>query len=412
MSTSSQELLLTTVADRQEHLSNLIRFAMTKDAGLAGLLLWVPIVISKSTLAPAFTDGKKIHYTDEFFLKFNNRQQLFIILHEIMHVAFQHPQRGKRLRLREGAEYDHLLHNVATDAVINYALTQNCRYAEAPPNIIDICDLLNWDDVRNKTYERWTSDELYQYLKKRKREKQKQIDSAMEKLNGKSDLDPENSNTDDPDNHQSNQESRIWYERVKRAQAGSGSNGVLRNFADIPKIKTPWERHLRDFLIARLMPELESSWHRPSRRTLSMSEFMDFAEAGLDRKKGIKMIGIVVDTSGSITDSILKRFMGEINAILEKTGAECILMDCDDQVHQVRRFRGHIPANYKPKGGGGTSFVPAIDEMKKYNPDALVYLTDTYGEFPSTPPSFPVLWATWTEGQVPWGRRIIINDVE
>jgi predicted metal-dependent peptidase len=409
-----------TISERDEHLSRLVRFAVTKDAGLAGLLLWVPFKHSKNRIARAYTDGKAVYFTDDFFLIKSEREQLFIVLHEILHVAMQHVQRGKRLRMQEGQDYEHMLHNVATDAVINYALAQNCRFVEQPQDTVNISTILTWEDTRNKSLERWTSDDIYKWLKEKTKDNRERLRDSLKKFlddleNGRGtpiDLDPCNDNKEDQEGHKSQQESRVWYERVKRAQAGSGSTGMLRNFNDIPKVNTPWEKHMRDFLIARLMPELESSWTRPSRRTLSMTEFMDFAEAGLDRRRGVKRIGIVVDTSGSITENIIARFIAEINAILTKTGAECVLMDCDDRVHQVLTFRNRIPKSYQPKGHGGTDFRPAITEMGKYKPDALVYLTDTYGSFPTEPPSFPVLWATWTEGHIPWGRKVVLNDVQ
>ena len=41
-------------------------------------------------------------------------------------------------------------------------------------------------------------------------------------------------------------------------------------------------------------------------------------------------------------------------------------------------------------------------------PDMLVYITDTYGTFPTNAPDYPVIWCSICDGvTVPWGELII-----
>lgn len=51
----------------------------------------------------------------------------------------------------------------------------------------------------------------------------------------------------------------------------------------------------------------------------------------------------------------------------------------------------------------GTDFRPLIKAAANFTPDALVYLTDLYGEM-GDEPDFPVIWATYgVAGNAPWG---------
>lgn len=70
--------------------------------------------VSTTDLPTAATDGKNIYYNPEFLSKLSTNQQTFIIGHEVLHVAFNHLKRRK--------DKNPELWNIATDAVINAML--------------------------------------------------------------------------------------------------------------------------------------------------------------------------------------------------------------------------------------------------------------------------------------------------
>jgi predicted metal-dependent peptidase len=53
-----------------------------------------------------------------------------------------------------------------------------------------------------------------------------------------------------------------------------------------------------------------------------------------------------------------------------------------------------LPLRLEPKGGGGTSFAPALATLCEADepPACIVYLTDLRGSFPEDPPPMPVIW--------------------
>jgi predicted metal-dependent peptidase len=105
-------------------------------------------------------------------------------------------------------------------------------------------------------------------------------------------------------------------------------------------------------------------------------------------------IALAVDTSGSIDESLLRRFAAEVASVLEKAEPLLRMIVCDADVHQVQDFSGREGAKllrgFEFKGGGGTDFRPAIAEAAKWKPDLLIYLTDLQGDT-GDEPAFPVL---------------------
>jgi predicted metal-dependent peptidase len=196
--------------------------------------------------------------------------------------------------------------------------------------------------------------------------------------------------------------------------------GILNRLVrDLPRVKTPWERILRDFLFRHARRKRMPDPSRPTRRWLAL-------EGDLREREGINLpferatsaartgrIALAVDTSGSIGESLLRRFAAEVAAVLQQTEPLLRLIVCDADVHRIYDFSGREGAKllrgFKFKGGGGTDFRPAIAEAAKWKPDLLIYLTDLEAAA-GDEPAFPVLWAV-PEGraEAPWGRIIKLD---
>lgn len=397
---------------KQEIVSLRVRRAVTKDVGLAGVMLYVPLVVQEAETSPAWTDGMKMYFGRSFF-EFSEEEQVAVCIHECLHVVFRHVQRGFKIYQKEGSAYRADLWNVACDAVINDSIAR-LPWARLPKHRVDLEKLLGADLLKAKPAHLWTSEQIYDELKTRRCGlpvpsfglandlKGSQVASGPGTASGS------NPQGRYPDTHQTEMETKIWRERIVRAQAGSHPGGVLRKLAsDVPQSHVRWELVLREFLQAQCLPTTESTWNRPSRRTLSQGQSARFIEAGEERKKGLTRIGFVVDTSGSISDEVIRIFVGEINGIMRVTAAETIVVDCDAAVQMVRVFRQPL-LDYSPRGGGGTDFRPGLAELERQGVTVGVYLTDLCGVFPDRKPRFPLLWAVTQDLNVPFGRRILI----
>jgi predicted metal-dependent peptidase len=390
---------------REEMLSVNLRRAVSKDLGLAGILLYIPAAVVSDPGRIAWTDGTRMYFAERYF-SFRQEEQVGIAIHEALHVALRHTQRGDALALREGDKFDQRRWNIACDAIVNHSIRAS-HWCALPDGAWFPEDCISKKNLERRPAELWTAEEIYFELKGNEQICHGLLNRSFEFPYG--DLPASGPlRASSQAAHEQSMEESIWRERLVRAQAGSSSGSVLRRVAaDIPKSTLRWEDVLQNFLIARLMPLTESSWSRPSRRTLALGHDAVWIEPGTERKKGLRRAGVVIDTSGSIDDGLLQRFLVEINALMVKTGCEVVLVDCDAAVQQVSMHRGPIHG-YTAKGGGGTDFRPAIEALRCMPLDVAVYFTDLMGTFPEKKPPFPLLWAATQDLAVPFGHKLLL----
>lgn len=118
-------------------------------------------------------------------------------------------------------------------------------------------------------------------------------------------------------------------------------------------------------------------------------------------------IVLAIDTSGSCSGNTVKQFLSETTHIFEEIEQmaefDAIhLVQCDWSIHEHRVIDSmqelrDMTDEMELKGFGGTSFEPVFDltdsliKEEDETVDCLLYLTDTYGEFPDQKPEYPVI---------------------
>ena len=184
----------------------------------------------------------------------------------------------------------------------------------------------------------------------------------------------------------------------------TGLNGVIEK---ILRPQLDWRQVLRQFITKTIVGDVD--WSRKDRR------FKDIY-LPQHREKVIELV-IAIDTSGSIRKNEFEKFFGEVNGILQSNGKYKIhLVQCDADIQKVEviSYPNKLPADrIEIKGRGGTDFRPVFEYMKKNHLQMpLIYFTDAEGTFPSSPPTFPVLWVI-TEAKrkkdIPFGNVIILD---
>ena len=320
-----------------------------------------------------------------------------------------------------------LVHNC--DAIINRALDK-MSWIKAPKDGVTFESLLDKEELEARPPQNWSAEALYYRLLEKigfpaeKRDWEKWLDDYIE-TNGLPKPDDLNrgSNGDEEDGDlMSELASRVWASRLARAQAGDRPGGLLRELAgDFPVVKTPWPQILRTFLQDAVMPTTRENFNRPGRRVLSLDS--EFFEPSFQSEKGVRRIGVAVDTSGSIDGKILLRFAGEIEAVQKRTGAELYLVVCDAQVtgeFLIPAYGKTFTQRYKAgelefRGGGGTDFRPAIEKLNKSNVKIGLYLTDMMGNFGAEKPKMPFVWCSTQDGAEPpsgFGRVIYLDPLD
>ena len=197
---------------------------------------------------------------------------------------------------------------------------------------------------------------------------------------------------------------------------GSTPELLERLAGELPRVETPWEQIFRSIVQTAFQEAVLKKYSRPSRRWLALERDYQ-AQTGIElpfspdtiKKRGTRL-AVALDTSGSIDRELLGRFTNEIAALCHFNQRNLVLIIGDAAVHHIAEIdwtdASRELSEIKYAGGGGTDFRPLIEAAAEFEPDALVYLTDLYGES-GDEPNFPVIWATHgVAGIAPWGEQI------
>lgn len=111
-----------------------------------------------------------------------------------------------------------------------------------------------------------------------------------------------------------------------------------------------------------------------------------------------KLVDIVfaIDTSGSVSESDLSKFLSELTEILKVYKTNITVIECDAEIGKVYKVKKPSEINYNITGRGGTSFTPVIqyvNKHKEFRNSLLLYFTDGYGENTIPKPMvYKVMW--------------------
>ena len=329
------------------------------------------------------TDGVHLYYNPNWFLKLNQFERLGFLAHEVMHCVLHHMLRRQK---REKWNW-----NIACDHAINLNLRE--IGFNLPPGGV-------WDEK----YKDMSSEHIYSILP-----------PSPEGENG---FDPGGCGgvLDHPDAAKGQPTGQIetqWKVATMASANEAKSRGKLPGSLEtlIEEALAPiidWRTVLTRFL--RSSDKSDYSWVRFNKRLISQGLYLP----GL-YSPALGEISIIVDTSGSVSDNELQYFSNETSAILQDLNPSAVnFIQCDAEVHSnVTYTREDLPLKYKYQGRGGTSFIPAIEFVQEHYPltTACIYFTDLEGDFPETPPGFPMLWITTVKHEAPFGEVIFMEGV-
>lgn len=116
----------------------------------------------------------------------------------------------------------------------------------------------------------------------------------------------------------------------------------------------------------------------------------------IKRKRRI-LVGI--DTSGSVSTTELKEFVGELWHI-NKTGTEIRVAQCDSAFRGVSDFKPK--EEFKVLGRGGTDFTPIVDYFNEHKDEfaCLIYCTDGEAPAPDNKPQGRILWVLSSKSNI------------
>ena len=424
---------------------------------ISGLVLRLPVVpVRDCRIKTAITDGTNIYFDIDFYTRLNRNERIFVLAHEVWHNALLH-----FLRMENR---DSKLWNIAADCEINYALKQDGFVMPAglcypSPSDEGKCAEAIYDHLlkmaknmnsMESSQPSGTSDGNHgedgstgRGFSKTKKDSRNEngnenFDSQFDQhMDGKSKLETgdieENGkpifespkdkwgekgfDKDFKPHIRDNVADKIREMVISEAQRyemtkGKGSiPGFLSRIIDsICKPEVRWEELLSQFVTTCLGDRRQ--WLPPHRRGV-------YNEMYFQSRRGQKInVTCIVDTSGSTLDD-LPKFLTELVSLLNTFGRyELTLVHCDCEVHRVDTFDEYNqfpvdnPTEYQFEGGGGSSLVPAFDEIHRRGLEPLcnIVFTDGYIDCPSeNPTGVPTLFVLTGEGNenlCNWGRKI------
>lgn len=148
----------------------------------------------------------------------------------------------------------------------------------------------------------------------------------------------------------------------------------------------------------------------------------------------VKAFAIVIDTSGSVEEEKLRKFLEKTYQILsdcqqKMDSVNIHLIQCDAEVQTDVRITSGKQLEYSMdqlvvRGRGGTDFRPAfeyVDTLRRNgslsNLNGLLYFTDGEGIYPGKKPDYPVAFVFDSDTlacipKVPaWGMRYLLDDI-
>lgn len=176
--------------------------------------------------------------------------------------------------------------------------------------------------------------------------------------------------------------------------AGKTGSGGNRDINELLQTKKDWRELLRDYVSTTCAGKDYSTWKKPNRRYIGMDMLMP---SSISETMGELVIAI--DTSGSIGQNELTKFLTEIKGICDQvkpSKVRIIYWDTAVCGHEVydEQDRDNIVRSTKPMGGGGTDVecVPMYMNEHGIKPELVIVLTDGYlggswGQW-----AVPVLW--------------------
>ncbi len=331
----------------------------------------------------AATNGKRIKYNPEFFMSLDDEERVFLMLHEAMHCAYLHMERGK--------SHDHNKFNIAADHVINLQLKD--RGFKMPSM-----------GLADEDYKELSTEEVYNLLPEPPTD-----GSGNGYVPGfGSDLeDPAGGNSPQAQEQLRQDMQDILVRAALQSQMANDRPGTIPGeiqlFLDrLLNPQLPWQRILQKFLNS--FAKNDYSFKRPNRRffpqhylpSMHSENLIDFAA--------------FADISGSVTDHEFHVQVSETSGVMKMMKPKTILFgQFDTEIKSVEKIQSLMDMKkIEFTGRGGTDIEPVIHWANEHKPQLLMVFSDGDFNFPEVQTKVPTIWLVYNNPNftAPFGKVI------
>jgi len=370
----------------EERVQKCVVDIMNKDRyiALSGLLVMGTREV-REDMPTAATNGRDEYYGRTFVEGLTDPELRYIVIHENYHKLYRHLHTWKHLH-----DKDPICANMACDYVINLQISDDNRdgFAVMPVDR-DTGKPIGLMDTRFRYMD---AEQVFSTLYKEQGQKQGQGQ-------GQGSMDEHDW---DGAAQMSEQEVVELAEQIDVAirqgvlAAGKMGSGGNRAIEALLQPEIDWREVLREFITTTCVGSDYSTYARPNRRYMSSGIYMP---SGISEQ--VEELVIAIDTSGSIGQPELTRFLSEIEGVISNVHPRAVRLlywdteVCADEVYgEGHNDMASLTTATKPAGGGGTdiSCVPEYMQDKQIKPQAVIVFTDGYLGSNWGTWSSPVLW--------------------
>lgn len=376
--------------------------------------------ITKDDTCPSagvyITDKVNLVYNEAFVENLSLNHACKLLKHECEHIFREHISRAKQI----GAVSKelHKRFNIATDATINrndlkdFTATVGgvsvAKLNEMLQGYIDTFNQKPENKSNQKTFSAMAEGQLAEYYYNRIIEFAEQNAEALpESGDGMGETVDDHSQWEKSEGNAEVQKEVVKgavNNAVKQAGGiGSVSGDIASIVAKLNESQVNWRQQLRQFFVNTQKSLKISTRKRRNRR-------YGILQPGAKRKPELH-IGLLVDTSGSVSDKELAMFWTEMEAI-HKCGVVVTVIEADCDVKNVYDFDPKKQPDLK--GRGGTAYNPAIEKAIELKVDGIIYFGDMDAADKPIDPKKPFLWAIVRNSPPPasFGKAIYLKDKE
>ena len=348
----------------------------------------------------AYTDSKIICFGTKFLDELTDSEVEFVMMHEVMHIALQHCRRGDN--------FNQELFNIACDIVVNSIIYETNNYSSASISVGKYGESMHRlpDGSEGAGF---TAEEVYMKLL--------QCSQNSIRRFGFSD----NHSNWGPEKDGQHTDKIVWAQHIVEAvktadridpgKAVGNVPGFARRLCEIGKSRcVDWKKLLHNFVSEEVS---DYSFNPPDKRYSDEDYFLPDYNVS-DGSLATRKVLFMVDTSGSIDIKEIGEFLSEIKYAKDiyDGGFDGWIACFDTEVYKpVRIDSASNISDFKPCGGGGTSFYSIFkyvkDKMSDELPENIVIFTDGCAPFPDEKYALgiPVLWViTNNIINPPWGK--------
>lgn len=193
-------------------------------------------------------------------------------------------------------------------------------------------------------------------------------------------------------------------EMIKNAVKQSGGTGQghmpsgleqeLEAICNPPK--KDWKAILSNYVQASIPAQSTKTWANLNRKYPYLLKGK--------KKRRVPLIGLVQDTSGSVSDAAIRAFYREIDSIRKICQTDIELVQCDAEISATKIISYKEKLVWDVHGRGGTEFRPALEyfDKAKRRPDVVVFFTDlevSDNDVPSEPRMYKIIWVSVSKEQ-------------